>query len=485
MKKLFLILCSISAPFFSLAQQEGSAFTSTGRAVSTTFARDYESIDINPANLAWGTGWEGKKITLGFLEFGASAFSNALTKDQLFNSSSENFDKKQAAIDFASSGTAFNVDIAPINFAFTNETFGGIAVNTKDRFQFFAKLNEQTADILVNGFQSSYFDSLSIDSAGIQKNVANDPSYYNQSNVEIIAGLANDAASSLLSDILDGTSINLSYTREYNVSYGRYLVNKEDKLKIGGGIGLKYIQGFGVLNIGTDNDGNLEVFSSISPDFGVDVTGQGGTTPNIKPFMTPVGSGFGVDLGLNMVLKKKIHLGLSVTNLGSIKWTGEAYTVKDTLFTRIESGGFESYDVASELSTVVADGDLFEFEEKSELNVALPSVLRLGGSLDLKKNTVHIGADVVIPLNDAPGSFEKPIIGLGGDFRIIKWLEFDAGLSYGGNTQQRLNVPLGVTAHIGHVGVWEAGVASRDIVTWFRNDSPNLSAAVGFLRFRI
>lgn len=488
MRKLFTLVAALGFSSSVFAQAEGSAFTSTGRAVSTTFAKDYESIDINPANLAWGTGWEGTNFTLGIAEFGASAFSNGMTKDQLRGKKvNELFTKEKALQAFSGSGTSFNIDVAPLNFAYMNEKMGGFAVNTKDRAQFFAKLGDQAADILVNGFGATYFDSIRIQDAGggNEQTVANDPSYYNNSSYEILAGFANEAGAQLISELLDGTEINLSWTREYNISYGRYLVDK-DLIKIGGGLGLKYIQGFGIVSVGTDKDGKLQAFSSLSDDFGIDVSGQ--TSPNSNwgavPFFKPVGSGVGVDLGFNAVLGKKLHLGLAANNIGSMKWKGNAFSVKDTLFTEIESGGFESFNLVQELQTIASDGGLFDFQPQNSLTVALPSTFRMGASLDLKKNTIHVGADVVIPLNDVPGNFEQPIVGLGGDFRIIKNFEIELGMQYGGNTQERLNVPIGLTFHAGKSSNWEAGVASRDMVTWFRENAPNLSAAFGFMRFR-
>ncbi len=481
MKKILLGVLSLAMMTSVFAQQEGSAFTSTGRAVSTTFARDYESLDINPANLSLGMGYEGKKLSFGLGEMGISGFSNALTKEQLLGGGGE-YNKEESLLSLIEAGTAFNADVAPLSFCFFHEKAGGFAINTKDRVQFFAKLNEQTADILVNGYEASYFDSLQIDNGGSIETIANDPSMYDFDTLNILKGLSS-ISSQLLSDLLDGTRINVSWTREYNIGWGKKFVSN-DGFELGLGTAVKYVQGFAVMNIGVDDDGKLNVFSSLSPDFGFDVTGSTSSDFNFTVNPTPVGSGIGMDFGVNIKLKDKFHFGAAVNNLGSMKWTGQAYSVKDTVLTEFESGGFDSYNYPAEISEVVSDGDLFTFEAEDELKVALPSTFRFGASIDFIENKLHIGADVVVPLNNVPGNFEQPIIGLGGDFRVMNWLELETGFNYGGNTQKRLNMPIGITFHVGQSGTWEAGVASRDIITWLRNNGPNVSAALGLLRFR-
>ena len=55
-------------------QFESSSFNLTGLAATTPFARDYQSLSVNPANLNLETGYD-QKTTLGFFDF----VSDALT----------------------------------------------------------------------------------------------------------------------------------------------------------------------------------------------------------------------------------------------------------------------------------------------------------------------------------------------------------------------------------------------------------------------
>jgi len=51
MNKIKIVVLLILISTLALGQGEGSVFSSTGRGVSTTFATDYQSLGINPANL--------------------------------------------------------------------------------------------------------------------------------------------------------------------------------------------------------------------------------------------------------------------------------------------------------------------------------------------------------------------------------------------------------------------------------------------------
>src|SRR5688572_4134510 len=92
------------------AQTEGSAFTITGHGVATPFARDYQCLGINPANLDIAPQYEGKRVTIGLAEIGASLYSEVLTKPELRqNFFSEEIkdmsqdEQRQYAIEFANS----------------------------------------------------------------------------------------------------------------------------------------------------------------------------------------------------------------------------------------------------------------------------------------------------------------------------------------------------------------------------------------------
>ncbi len=95
----------------------------------------------------------------------------------------------------------------------------------------------------------------------------------------------------------------------------------------------------------------------------------------------------------------------------------------------------------------------------------------------------NVGIEAVFPLNDVAGNFQKPVFSVGGEYKIGAWLRLGSGFLFGGNYGNSLLMPFGIT-FITSGGIWEMGVASRDITTYIKSSNPVLSLSTGFLRFR-
>lgn len=170
-----------------------------------------------------------------------------------------------------------------------------------------------------------------------------------------------------------------------------------------------------------------------------------------------------------------------MNNVGSISWEGNVYEALDTIVYDTESPGANSYNFVEALDSISGDSGVFRWAGKKKKKVKLPSVARFGASYKLSE-MIEVGADFVMPLNDAPGSYRQAIYGVGAKVDILEWLEVSAGVksnAYG----DVLNVPVGLVLK-SKTGVYEAGIASRDAVTFFSKNEPTLSLSTGFLRFR-
>lgn len=493
MKRILLgVLSSLSLISTLTAQHEMGVFTATGRGgVATTFVTDYQSIGINPANLGLPLKFEGKNISIGLLEFGTSAYTSALSKSQLkdfanFDSTLSMADKIIAAGKYANSPFAFNLDVNYLGISAQFEKVGGFAFGIRERMQYYSNFNSSISDILFRGFGSSYFDQLVVGMGTSTDTIANTPQNIQQYQNQIIKGFS--SSPKLLSELFDGSKINMSWSREYNLSYGREII-KGENLNIYAGIGLKYIQGLNVMDIQV-RDGKLEAFGAFSPRLGLDFVDSAVANPSytgIQKSGLPqsVGQGFGTDIGITVFYKEKIKVGLSVTNLGSITYTGNVFTVKDTLLYDIKNEGMNNYNFVGELDKFAGNDGIFQWGGEEKRKISLPTLIRFGVSYKLK-DKAEIGMDLIIPAKDVAGSFQKAIVAFGADFYPIPWIRLSTGFSKGGNfINKSLNVPIGVTFIIGKNGAWELGAASRDVITWFSNNNPTLSAALGFLRFRI
>ncbi|MGB1037568.1 MAG: DUF5723 family protein [Bacteroidia bacterium] len=117
--------------------------------------------------------------------------------------------------------------------------------------------------------------------------------------------------------------LDVLHTREFALGYSRQFFS--DKLTLG--TRLKYIQGLNVINT-SKND---VIFNTADDDFAYKVSADielNASTPfmdsNIDPTRAALGSpknsGFGIDVGANFDLTKRISISASVVDLGQITW---------------------------------------------------------------------------------------------------------------------------------------------------------------------
>jgi hypothetical protein len=490
-KKLVLLTGVLFLGVSVAAQTQYSAYTAVGKGVATTFLNDYQSLGINSSALGWGPAFEGKSVTMGTQEFAFGMTSPNLDKEKLGNASRalmntirdrENADfdldaQLQAAGDYAETGIAINADYNWFGASFYNEKFGGIALSARTSYNFFAQLNEQTADIIFRGRLASYFDSLTIAINGDTSTIANSAGLSLDTLNAVIRGTASNPQT--LSQLTEGTKINFSWNREFNLGYGRKLFG-DSTFSLYGGIGGRIIQSIGMFDV-ESRDGALRAQSSLSPLFQVDyndpnaISGNSGLLPQVT------GNGYGLDLSLSALLLKKIRVATAVNNIGSVKYTMNTYSVRDTLVSSITMPGLEDYDPTSSMQQLVQDGSIMSLIGEEEIVIQNPATFRIGGSIELGK-MFNVGIDVVAPFNsDNPGSLQNAVVAIGGDFKPVEWLQISAGY-FGGGIYAN-NIPVGINFVLGG-GTYEFGIASRDALSFFLRDGRSISMAFGFARFR-
>jgi hypothetical protein len=478
----YVLATSVLTPL--MAQTDLSVFSTTGRAAATTFVTDYQAIGINPANLGWAGRWPKKKLSIGLAEASFSAYSEALKREDLHASVLGRFNdlnqeqKTAAAKDFANAGVTVNVDIMSFGAAFRTDAFGGLGFQVRDRAQWNSVFGPLASDLLFMGSSSSYFDQLVLSSGDTIPNAIG----LSQATVDqIVEGIRNGEPLTL-STLFKGTHVSFTWYREYDLSYGRSIIHN-DALEFYAGVGLKYLSGIGILDLSTDASGTYTAFSALSPFFDVDygkATLSTNATARNSFLPRAVGHGFGLELGLSAIIAQKWKVGASVTNIGSIKWEGNVYSANDAFVTSLISDGLDSYDVLDGIDDIVSENNTDSWQSEGSRSVALPTNVRLGAGLVLG-DLAEVGADVVLPMNDEPGNYNKAVLGIGGDLRPVKWLQLSAGVVTGGDYDTKL--PVGITFDVGQ-GTWEFGVASRDAITYFTENNPTVSLCVGFLRFR-
>jgi hypothetical protein len=469
------------------AQIELSNFNATGRAgISTTLATDYQAQGINPANLALVPQFEGFHHTFGMGELGFSVYSDALSRlnlrEALFNPDKKlsSLEKRQAAEDFANKGVTVNLDFLYGGYAWQRVSGGsGFAFTMRERAQWYSKFSPFASQVMFRGLDAEiegqrYFDSLST--------VVQVDTLTGKVTIDTLGAIALLPKS--LSQILEGTRISMSWNREYGFSYGVNVINNFD-FKLNFGVGVKYIQGIGYLDIQSDGK-NLTAFIASSPWFGIRFKNNGRfqqfpDSVNLGFLPNQAGSGLGFDFGFTAVIKEKMRFSAALTDLGAVNYQTNVYVASDTLLTNITTRGFSNYNFFRNVEQF--DGfqrDLIRWDGLKTKRQQLPAKLRLGFAMVLER--WNFGVESVIPLNDAAGNFERPIFSAGGEYKLKDWLRVGTGILAGGNYSSAL-VPFGITFFTSG-GLWEMGIASRDVLTYVKQKKPMLSLSTGILRFR-
>lgn len=452
---------------FSYAQLDGGAFNSTGSGHSVVNLGDYQSLGVNPANLGWQK--DNHKMHIGFFEFGLSIYSEPLSKSLVFSDligNSPDFSSQaqrdEAIKNFTDTELWIQINTTLFGVSYQDEKVGGIAFSVKQRLFWNSVLNESASEFMFEGYNSPYFDSISVEPSGDTIGWATDPEN--------------------ASYLYNPTDISHLLFMEYSLGYGRKLVDKEN-FKFFAGIDFKLLQGFGILNYNSISPIAADGYQALSNAYGVEyneptpsaLTGSGWQT---------AGMGFGIDIGVSFEIYQKTRVSIAMNDIGSIKWDGNVYEGDNVPIKNIESSGINNYNIFSESGGIIADNDnLGKWIGVKDKTVSLPTNLRVGASHQPLEN-LTFGAEVFIPLSseDIPGRYMGSIYAAGVQYLPAKWFQLSAGFNYGGG--YGMTIPVGFTFRPVNNGntMWEAGFASRDLVTWFRSDHPLVSLVFGFMR---
>jgi hypothetical protein len=465
---LFPLALGLLATTPALAQNELSNFSATGRGgVVNTFASEYQALGVNPANLGRDG---GNRVAFTVGEAGAGIGSRSLTKTQLHQLAFHANDALTAAertdlVNNLISNNALNLnlDATALGVAVRLPAgLGRLAFSVHQRLSGHAAFNRNSADILVNGQNAAIMQQY-YDAAGNPRSGNTPP---------------------LLSAALDGTTIQLAATNEFNLGFGTQVFDVPGVITVAAGLGYRYIQGLGVVDMRIEG-GGIKAYSALSPAFDLNYSRalQGNASFNYQDGgqLKPVGMGHGFDLGLSAEIGKIVRLGASITDLGSMTWTGNLLTVNDQQLRYPQYAGSNDYKVLSNVVTQFANDQqsLFTYQPAQEHRASLPTKLRLGGGVRISEY-LEAGLDVTLPLNQVAGNLVSPFVGAGLDYKPIRWVRLSSGVS--GGAGYRASLPLGVTFV---TPVWEAGFSTRDVTGYFTENNPYASAAVGVLRFKI
>lgn len=470
------------------AQAESSAFNLTGIAASTPFARDYQALSINPANLSLETGYD-QRSTLGFFELTSSVYTELVSKQDMLNNLMGNkapaltYEEQLAKVDeLTMKKSSVDLDFLSIGTSTRTKTAGTFAFSIRDRIDYFTQLDRELTELLWLGNSSSYFDSLRVMLPGGQDSVIARPEDFNPESLEIVEAFISPDSAPSIRQILGNSKLGFSWYREFSLGYGKRLI-ETDMFTLHLGIGAKFLLGQGLIQL----DGSKgEAYSSLSPIFAFDYSQleDAPENPSALPenanSLKPVGQGFGFDIGGAIVVAKSFIFSAAINDIGQMTWDGNIYEIADAKLTDFDGPGLETLDFASMLNNFDGLDALLVWKGAETKTTRLNTTGRFGIGYE-KIQKLKLGFDVVTPMNDNKANLQSAAYNAGVEFSPWPWLHLQAGFATGGNYPSRLPAGCYFT---GGAGSYEIGVATRDLLTFFNDENPTMSMALGFLRFR-
>jgi hypothetical protein len=238
---------------------------------------------------------------------------------------------------------------------------------------------------------------------------------------------------------IDDFKFKASWIRAYSLSYSRYIYKDRSIYRANpgliksvlGGISVKYLNSFAYTDIGLSVDAyyssgtqtlsgsyDIHAIHSFSPDLAaIDPFNDEVRTPKGFISIVPAGRGYAFDIGTAVEFRKGWTVGLSVTDLGRIRWEGLA-AESDFAGNFNFSGAIDNQTLDS-LAVDIA----LENKWQESFSTSPPTALRLGVSLKFEEmfdrfpGELLAGIDYNQGLNDEPSNFESARFSLGLHYR--------------------------------------------------------------------
>jgi hypothetical protein len=267
----------------------------------------------------------------------------------------------------------------------------------------------------------------------------------------------------------DGSALAAAWTREYALTYALDLghLGPAEMFRVGAAV--KAVHGFGYAQLVRSRtrletseygalNGQLDVFARVA---GADPFQGGGDGGSFSLFPAPAGSGLGVDLGVAAVLGGAWTAALSVTDLGSIRWTRGLKEYMSTGTLVLDDPLSQSQRDSVEQAVV---GDE---QPGSEFTTSLPTALRAGVSVELHKlpfGRELLAGELIVALeydqgfSSMPAGFEAGRVGVGVEYVPVPLVAVRGGASVRGDRSAVLAIGLGI-----RTGVVDIDLAAENV----------------------
>lgn len=270
-----------------------------------------------------------------------------------------------------------------------------------------------------------------------------------------------------------------SWMRAYELSYGKMFRTDPGSgvLAVYGGIGLKYLVGFSYHKIEFSGGAGYEdasgtfsgsytalSLSATSDDMSVKEGLKGGQAISNVPFMEPVGRGFGVDVGVTMLLDPGVRVGLSLTDAGLINWKGKTRLTEVSGTIKIDSTlTIEDIDSLANNITIVKQTD-------DDFTTNPPSAIHIGFSFMIERffrnfpGQMNLAVELHQGVSKSLENPDQPRLAVGLDWKPGRyWPIFLTGITQ--DLQGNLNWSIGLGYELNFLELY---IASPNIVPQFQ-----------------
>ncbi len=285
------------------------------------------------------------------------------------------------------------------------------------------------------------------------------------------------------------TDFKAAWTREYILSFGRSLTRLAFTRSLEAGASLKLIHGFAYAGIERFNSslvtsahGELTATLGYSARRSTVDFLENGDGNGYRFFPAPAGVGYAVDLGASAMVTDFVSVGISLTDVGSMKWTrnAEEKTVDTTIFV--------DDPLAAAQNDAIDNGLKGQTRDLGEFSSTLPTQLRMGVALQIDRwpgnkdfpGSLLVEFDYNQGFKNTPGSTTTPRFSLGVEYLPVQWLPLRTGISAGGTDGFNLAFGIGV-----NLGAWVFDLSAENVAWIFAPSSFSYASLALGMQFRI
>lgn len=465
MSDLLRVLLALPAliVLFILPAKAQEAFVPVNTDYSfSTGQTGHQAFGINPANISLNPRAEGT-LSFSLAEVNSSFKGDLIKRTFLHNQSTPTGGETPAItkdswqpIDFLRDDVSTQTDIKWMGLAFHTANAGSFALQAKTNIVAGMRSNDFVQNTLINNQELGYYmDTLE--------------------QIIFEDGTISEADQERVLSLFNGTQIKAAMMHEFSLGYSRHIIKKK-KIALYAGVSLKFLLGSHDAGLEIAG-GNVRGYMTEIPYLPDSLGAMNFPNSNDANANSRFGMGFGTDLGLNLVYKEKLQLGVSVTDIGGLNWPITPFSLREVDANEVVQHIDENGNVDSD---ALLAGGIFYHEDGENTREQLPTKMIVGVNYAVHK-WVHVYADLAAPLNDNIRNLSGPVFGAGAEVSLFGWVNLRSGFMYADNKQ--IVVPTYLSLMLGKKTTYEITAGTMDVLAYRKANRPGMQAAVAALRF--